>query len=68
MKIQFAIDDDSGAIDTVSLTEAAFDFYRIGKVIFLEKILNLSKKCRISVGKTGAAKAQRDSVLYRFVH
>lgn len=68
MKIQFAIDDDSGAIDTVPLTEAAFDFYRIGKLIFLEKIFNLSQKSRISIGKTGAAEAQRNRMLYRFIH
>lgn len=68
MKIQSTIYDDSGTIDAVSLTETAFDFYRICKLIFLEKVLNLSQECRISVGETGAAKAQRNRVLYRFVH
>jgi hypothetical protein len=68
MKIQSAIDGDGGSVDTVSLTEAAFNLHRIGKSIFLKKLLNLSQELRISVGKTGAAKAQRDSVLYRFVH
>ncbi len=44
MKIQSAIDNDSWTIDTVSLTEAAFDFYRIRKLVFLDKVLNLSQE------------------------